>query len=292
MARTIAQIYDSLVAFKESAAEELGLTPVGTANYETTTAALDSGSKVGIWRLWLHVVALGTWTLEKFFDVFQAEVDDKLRFSSAGTAPWFVFKSKAFQYGDALLVNADYVPYYAVLDPTKQIVKYAAGTATNRLLQLKVSKQVSGAPAPLDNTELASFNAYINNIKPAGLPVQVSSRTRDELGVNVEVIYDALFLAANVEADCRAAVTAYLNALPFDGVVEVQKVVDAIQAVAGVRDVKLLQLDGTSFFQSTSELDGTIIFYELEAGVNSRRYETRSGSMVLKSSSTFTLTPA
>ncbi len=289
MARTIAQIYDSLVAFKESAAEELGLTPVGTANYETTTAALDSGSKVGIWRLWLYVVALGTWTLEKFFDTFQAEVDAKLRYSSAGTAPWFVFKSKAFQYGDPLLVNADYVPYYAVLDPTKQIVKYAAAVAGNRLLQLRVSKQVSGAPAPLSNDELASFNAYINNIKPAGLPVTVVSRTRDALTANVEVHYNALYSATIVEADCRAAVSAYLNSLPFNGIVEVQEVIDAIQAVNGVQDVKLLQLSAMSYFATTSEIDGTVIFYQLSTGTNSRRYETRSGSIVLESASTFTL---
>src|SRR5690348_4720476 len=111
MARTISQIQQALL--DQVAADS------------TLSSLLTSTSNVAIWRLWTYVVAFCQWTIETLFDQHVAEVTNIIATQKPHTLQWYVTMAKQFQYGDSLVADSD---IYAVLDPSKQIISYAAAT--------------------------------------------------------------------------------------------------------------------------------------------------------------------
>ena len=117
-ARTINEIQTEILYNKDSASE-LDALSILTAPEQ---ANVDSGSKVSEWRLWVWVTAVAIWTLEKLFDIFKIEVEERIAATRVHTRRWYREKALAYQYDDTL--NESDV--YDVIDPDKQIVKYAS----------------------------------------------------------------------------------------------------------------------------------------------------------------------
>ncbi|NDD53195.1 nucleotidyltransferase [bacterium] len=223
MARTIAVINESLVAAKEA---------------DSRLAGLDSTSATAIWRLWLYIVAVGIWTLEKLFDSHKAEVAALIAAQRVHTMKWYVLKAKAFQYGYALLEDSD---VYAVVDAAAQIVTEAAAEEISGVLRIKVAKTVSGVLAPLSSGERDALALYMSRVKDAGVHLNVTTQDGDDLHLALEIYYDALVLNASGErldgtatTPVKDAVKAFLADLPFNGVFVLNRLVDAVQAVDGV----------------------------------------------------------
>lgn len=242
MARTITQIYDDIIAEKQSMTQLNGLQP----NIETSQDLLSditTTSKVGRWRLIFWVVAVAIWIHEKLFDQYKSDVEALSDSLITGTLEWYQAKAKKFQYGDTLTWNGA-VYDYPVLDVAKQIVQRSAVLEAASQLRMKVAKlDGSGIPEPLSAPELAAFQTYISQVKFAGTNVAVISDVADELRLYYDIHYDPQVLTASGESilvpgtyPVEETIKEFIQNLPFNGVLYLTKLTDAIQKVEGVLD--------------------------------------------------------
>ncbi len=248
MARSVEEIYNQIVLEKNKRAE---------------LSALSSPSATAIWRLWAYITAVAHNVVENFFDQFRREITQIVEQKEYGTPPWFALRAREFQPGDQLSV-VDGRTIYAAPDPARQLISRVAYKEANGGLILKVAK---GSPAAvaLTTEEATQFGGYITAIKPAGMRVQVVSLNADQLRVAGTVYYNPLIGSTAVKEVVLAALTAYMENLPFDGIVYRNQVIDAIQKAAGVVDV---ELSAVTLVQGSSETQVT------------RAEETASGYLV------------
>lgn len=242
MARTIQEIMDVMIAEKQTMATLNGLQPNPDA-YQTFLNDLTTASKVAIWRLIFFVVAVAIWTHEKLWDVFNAQVQDAVLKSFAGTLRWWYEQCLVFQYGDGLSwVNSKY-QYYPV-NTEHQIIKFAATQEVSGQVQLKVAKSNAGDPVKLTADEKAAFEAYVNQIKPAGTNTLVISEDADLLTVTYDVYINPLLL--NIDGSLivdplvfpvEDAINNYIKNLVFNGTFYLTKLDDAMQSAQGVTDI-------------------------------------------------------
>lgn len=250
MARTISQIYDAIVAEKNTKAELANLVP-GADDLDTLkTDILTNPSAVAVWRLWAFITAASIWTLEKLQDSFKADVEASAAAAIFGTAGWWVAKLKEFQEGDPLIeITVDGVTRlgYEILDPAKQIITRAAivdqddGSAL-----IKVAKDKSPGPGleALSTPEITQVSGYINQQQAAGAKLFLASLASDKLKAEAEVFYNGVLDVATVTAAVEAAIDTYLAALDFDGAFNRNGFIDAIQGAEGVEDVDVNVLQG------------------------------------------------
>lgn len=272
MARTLKQVYNDLTADKETKPELNELLP-NPDNYTAlftqdnfnllanTVVKNLSVSLVAIWRLFLNIVAVGIWSLEKLMDVFQSEVLETITANQYGQLSWYQTVSFAFQLGDQLVFNGQYFEY-EIIDTTKQIITQAAATTepSEGVITLKVAKGVLPTIVPLSAPELAAYTFYIkgandpvvnDGVAPAGTNITIVSADSDELKFAIDVFYDPLILASDGSSvsdtglfPVEDAINDFINTLPFDSVFRVIRLVDAIQAVSGITNVVVLNCDG------------------------------------------------
>jgi len=274
MARTIEAIYDAIIQEKETLPSLEGLTP-NNDNYEDLLAAIDADSAVSEWRLWAYIQAVQIHVLEVFFDLFKEEIDAKAAEAIVGTLPWYVKISKEYEPGVSLeLIGSKW--QYATPVPANRLIPVASAIANAGTIFLKVAKSDGlGGFEALTAPELTAFTGYIKDRGFAGDSFNIQSLNGDTLEVDIDVYYDAFLSSATVEADVEAAISAYLADLDFDGVVKAIKIIDAIQAVEGVRDVVVNGLTGVNGVINTPF---------------SREYETKAGYITFDSgSSTLTM---
>jgi hypothetical protein len=250
MARSISTIYNSIITEKETMSSLDGLLPTGTT-YTTLLADITSASKVAVWRLMCYIVAAAIYTHELLWDAFKIEITTLVESNRFGTLPWYVTTAKRFQYGDTLTLVGDF-PGYEPVTTANQIVKHASATEGGGIVYVKVAKTVSNALAALTNTELTSFRAYMAQMKPAGIPVICSSQNADLFRVNMEITYDAILPSATVLANVKAAINAYLAALPFDAKFRRLAFEDALQAVPGVLGIAINSMTGVQGLTQTA----------------------------------------
>ena len=92
MARTIQEIQQIIYNAKER---------------EDALNGLNSNSRVAIWRLWVYIISVAIWSLEKLFDLHRTDIDKRLTELKPHTARWYRSKALAFQYGFDLLPDSD-----------------------------------------------------------------------------------------------------------------------------------------------------------------------------------------
>ena len=243
MARTIQEIYDSIIAEKESFSSLDGLLPLGT-DYNSLLSELSSVSKVAVWRLWAYVIAWFSWVLETLWDHHKIEVEEIAARAKYGSLPWYVDQAKLWQNGD-VLTYIDGFPGYAIVDASKRLVTQASANEDSFPAQvfLKVAQGIDPL-TPLSAQDLTEFTAYINQVKPAGIKVIVSSLNADTLRVDMTIGYDPILDPTDVEQAVIDAINAYLKSLPFDGRFTRLAFEDAIQAVTGVKTISPTTLEG------------------------------------------------
>jgi len=242
MARTIRQIKSAMTAqfmADSTIIERYGLT--AGANFE------DTFSPVSLESIWFSIVASAIFMLETLFDAFREDVDAKIAQAVVASIPWYHKIALEFQYGDALVFDEETQAFvYATPDESKQIVKYAACRDVGGMVSILVSKQNSSGPVVLSSAELAAFDAYMRQRKPAGVLLQTASFSPDLVRVNVRVQYDPQVLNASGQliADTsirpvEKAIDKYLADIVYGGDLNKTKLVDAIQQAEGVVDVVL-----------------------------------------------------
>jgi len=280
MARTISEIYNAIISEKQNQTELTALQPA-IDNSQTLLEDLTSTSKVEIWRLIFWVTSVAIWSFEKIMDQFKAEVEATADSLIVGTDRWLQLRALEFQLGDQLqFIDEKY--QYSVIDETKKIIKTASVITQNSQVVIKVAKDDgSGGLEPLTSSELQSFNAYMLNIAPAGTNMGALSIEADDVLLSYDIVYNPLILASNGESlsspgtfPVEDAINAYIQGLPFDGVLNLTKLTDAIQQVEGVNDPVL----------NSAQAKPT---YQISYATLNKNYVAIAGYMALDPTSSF-----
>jgi len=228
------------------------------AQYVTEMAAVGVAVDPSTWsqtnhqRIFLYVMAVVMYIPGMLQDIFKTEIDTTIAAMKPHSLQWYAEKSRQFQYGDNLIPESDNYDNTGLTGAqiaAKKIVSYAAVVEQERGVRIKVAKTISDDLGALAAGELASFSDYMSKIKDAGVKLQITSGPADNLRLVLRVRYNPLVInAAGARIDgvtmtpVRDAIKTHLKNLPFNGVFSVQKLVDAIQAVEGVNDLNVDQV--------------------------------------------------
>jgi hypothetical protein len=261
---------------------------IDAKNAETALNDLTSNSQSAIWNVWAFITAQSINYFEQLMDLLKTEVEEIAASAVVGTSPWLKDRSLKFQFGDVVQVNSDFSVGYPTTDTTKQIVTQASVKQTgNRLVLIKVAKGTTPSLTALSAVELAAFTSYIDKIKFAGTQTNVISQEADKLKVAADVYYDGQYVQSTVKTNVINAINDYLAALPFDGTVSLNKLIDAIQNVEGVNDVVLNTVVARP---DTVALSSNLVT-NMVTGSDwlSRNYETSAGYIVGETTASNTL---
>ncbi|CAN5437426.1 hypothetical protein BH09BAC1_BH09BAC1_05070 [soil metagenome] len=236
MARTAAQVYDSMIVEKNNQPTLSGLQPA-IDNEQTLLNDLSSPSKVAYWRLLLYVVAVAISVTETMWDVFKSNVEDIIAKFRPGTLRWYQEMGFGWQYGHQLVYqNGKY--QYAVIDEAAKLVKRCSVTEPNGVVRIKVATLAGSNLQPLTAPQLAALQAYFNKIKYPGR-LQCVSFSADLMKVGLTVKYDPLVDLPTLTLAVEAAINNYLieiSVVDFDGRFNTNTLIDRIQKVTGVTD--------------------------------------------------------
>ena len=190
MARTVAEIKKTMTdAFMADATirEKYGLKEGSTWN--------GSFSSVSLENIIFFIVAACCHVLESIFELYIKDVDEKISMAVVASVPWYYKMAKAFQYGDQLVLNETTQQYgYAIIDESKQVVKYAAVRDRGTSVQILVSGDKNGMPVALSNDVLTVFKQYMNRVKVAGVVLSVRSKEADKIIIKAKIYVDSLVI--------------------------------------------------------------------------------------------------
>lgn len=178
----------------------------------------------------IHLVALSVASLEWLFDLHKKEVDEKVKSALPGSIAWY----------HNLVMNFEYAG--------EKIIHYCAIVETSSQLMIKVNAENYGVLAD-ESDQLIALRAYMKKNKFAGTRLFVASSAPDEIRPALTVWLDPLVFDSegkNLVSKTKAVeegIDNYLAGIIYNGTFNKTKMVDAIQQVEGVVDVKL---DGVS----------------------------------------------
>ena len=207
---------------------------------------LNSTSKVAIWRLWVYIIAVAIWSLEKIFDIHRADIDKRLDELKPHTARWYRSKALAFQYGFDLLPDSDTFNNQGHTEEAieaSKIVKYSAVIESKNegRLIVKIATEQGEQLQPITDAQKQAFEAYLQEIKDAGVRLSVVNYQPDILHLQMKIVYDPLVLDSNGQSIIHAtkpvetAIKDYLKRLPFNGELVLAHLIDALQQAEGVK---------------------------------------------------------
>lgn len=272
MAQSINEIYQNYIT-TNNAYPELAVIP----NTNTSDMAL--------LQTIYYICSINDQLAQQYYDALKIDLETIASNATVSTSKWWQDRILNYfqystnpDYGVLKAVAPYYIPKYDLLDSNLNIVKYCSVTQSNnnRQVTIKVAKQVDNAPAQLTNDELNAVKKFVTDSQPAGLLINTVSFPADSIKLNLEIYYNAGYIESVVEQQVKDAIVNYLTVLNFDGAIYLTKIVDVIQNIEGVNDIRIVEAFGKA--EATS--------YE----VFDRRYITTAGYANLDLvNSTFTL---
>ena len=207
---------------------------------------LNSTSKVAIWRLWVYIISVAIWSLEKLFDLHRTDIDKRLTELKPHTARWYRSKALAFQYGFSLSLESDKYNNQWLTDEqieASKIIKYSAVVESKNegRLIVKIAGEQGDTLQPITDVQRKSFEAYLQEIKDAGVRLSVVNYQPDVLHLQMKIVYDPLVLDSNGQSITKATkpveetIKSYLKRLPFNGELVLAHLIDALQQAEGVK---------------------------------------------------------
>lgn len=229
MSRTLTEIYNEAVATRDKYLE---------------LKELNNNSKMSVINAFTWVAAAAIYSFETLMDAFMLDVATIFNNRINGTPAYYANAMLKWQYGDTLTVNDEGTSFsYATEDVNKRIIthvsyqEYYSSDYKDNVLLLKVAKGQKAALEPLTYDELVLAKAYLNQIKFAGVKVNVTSKKGDILVPRVTVYYDGAVPKDTLYDAIDAALIDFIAGMKFDSLIYTQKIIDAIQSVEHVTDV-------------------------------------------------------
>nr|DAP86973.1 MAG TPA: Baseplate structural protein [Caudoviricetes sp.] len=208
---------------------------------------LNSTSKVAMWRLWVYIISVAIWSLEKLFDLHRTDIDKRLTELKPHTARWYRSKALAFQYGFSLSLDGDKYDdnqwFTKEQIEASKIIKYSAVVESKNegRLIVKIAGEQDDTLQPITDVQKQAFEAYLQEIKDAGVRLSVVNYQPDILHLQMKIVYDPLVLDSNGQSITHAtkpvetAIKDYLKRLPFNGELVLAHLIDALQQAEGVK---------------------------------------------------------
>jgi len=236
-ARDIQEILDDMITDIESR----------TDLYDATGAdptKLTNPSNASKWYNLLGLFATSAHIVENEFEDLETDLEARKLEIPVGTLRWHAAETLVYQHGDSLVI-IDGVPQYAVEDTSKQVVEVASATQQSGVVLIKAAKlDGSGNPIALSTLEKDGLTDYWVQKRFAGTGIQVISQDGDEMVVTADIYVDGQKISTTGESQTASgtypvedAIKDYWKELDFNGKFRVLNLVDAIQAVDGVKNV-------------------------------------------------------
>lgn len=238
----------------------------------------DGGSSLSVFNTIIDVAAGITQLTEVIFDAFQNTITGIADRAASGNSQWVRQQMFNFQNGDVVLLDSDYVPYYAVPDDLLKIVTRAAVTErSGGGINIKVAKGVAPALSALSAPELQALKDYwfgttlAEGVGFAGITTNFISSAADRMKVGATIYYQGQYVSATVKTNVITAIDNFFAEfadVAFDGTVFMIRLTDAIQAVEGVSRVEYTEVkgrDNATAYASATNIDFQG-YYRTEAG--------------------------
>lgn len=224
--------------------------------FEVGSAFSSHFSKVSIENLLLYIVAACQYVLEALVKVHYDEVTDMIEAKMVHRPRWYRDKMLAFMTDKVLIADSDEYDTTGMSEAeieSARVVKYAAATESkdSALLTIKVAGEDGGGLCPLDADIQVQLEAYIREIKDAGVRVSLVNQEADLFSCEIDIYYNALKLESSVREAVMKAINGYITGLPFDGVYTNQGLVDVLQVVDGVKIAELKSANVMVFGETT-----------------------------------------
>lgn len=241
--------------------------------FDTFLFPEDGGSKSSLFNIIIFVVSASQFVFEAIVDALKADIQEIADSAPSGNAAWVRQQILNFQFGDAIDINTTdpdgnnyFVPFYPVIDESKQIITRCAVTdGSQGSINIKVAKGTVPSLTALSSTELDALRDYYygtsdtEGIGFAGVVANFVSLEADRLRVEANIYYYGQFVQATVKSNVITAINNFLSTFAddnFAGTVKMIELVDAIQEVQGVSRVELVAIEGraetTPFANRTS----------------------------------------
>lgn len=242
------------------------------------TAFTDQFSAVSLEAALIDVATFITYSFEFVFEAHKTEVSDIIANQNPHTLRWYRNKALQFRYGQALLTDTDGYDDTGLLPSqisASQIVKHAAAIEVSDntgvpIVRIKAATANGTDLQPLGATEKTALVAYLQEIKDAGVKIQVTSAQPDNYRATLEVFYNPLVLNSTGGLltntgikPVEVAVKKYLQGLPFNGEFSVMALTDALQRAEGV---VIVQVQSSEFKYANLPYQPTGSRYTPDAG--------------------------
>lgn len=185
-------------------------------------------SLVSVENFFFEIIAYAIFLHELVFDNHKKEIDAALINQKSGRLSWYRYMALQFQYGFDLLTDSDQFDNTEATDDAieaSKIIKYAAvneAEADSRVI-IKIAGETDGDLAPINAFQRDAFEAYLSEIRYAGIKLTVINYLPDLLFLNLQIERDPLVLDANGMSiltgnfPVNDAIEAYMKLLPFNG---------------------------------------------------------------------------
>lgn len=258
MARTVEKIK------KDMTAEFMKMEAVKSRyGLDGSKSFADCFSMASLENIIFYVFAVAVWALEKLFDLHRADVDARIEQLEPHTLRWYVSKAKAYMQGLKLVTDCDYYDTEGMTEQdiaAAKVVKYAVATESNTVVYIKVAREVDGNPAALTAGQLEGLTSYMNEIKDAGVSVQLRNEPADQMRISLLIYYDPTLLiidangngSQNGKDPVRETTKQVIENLPFNGMFRKSDLMAALQAlpcveVADIKSVKVKPRNGAEW---------------------------------------------
>jgi hypothetical protein len=214
-------------------------------------------SLVSLENFLFEILALAIFIHELFFDQHTKEVNERLANEKAGTKPWYRTMALRFQFGFDLVADKDYYDKgnaTAEQIAASKIIKYSAvneAEDSSRVI-LKIAGETNGVLSDFDDpSQVEAIEAYINEIRVAGVQVTIINYKADRLYLNLQIKRDALVLNENGMSKLDAnypineALQEFMKELKFNGELQLSSLIDKIQLLPGVLDATLISAESS-----------------------------------------------
>jgi hypothetical protein len=249
MAQTIQEIEDSIDA-QVAAAPEL--------------VDLNSTSNIALYKVYRKCIAFILNLFQRQQDDYQAAIQTTVEQKQFGTDPWWQQTMLAYQHGDLLQFINNFFQY-AAIDTTKQVINLCSVKGQGGLALLKCATLVDGVPQVLTDDEIAGAQSYAEEQRPCGITPVVQSFPADMLKLFLKIYYNPQGDLPTIKSQVEAAITNYLDTIDFDGVLYINKLIDAIQAIPAVINDQVFVVE-VAAKPSTGAYADIVSSYQAEAG--------------------------
>lgn len=251
MSKTVTEIKKSMTDVFISDASVIAvynLQPGKTFEDEFSTTSVES--------IIFYAVAFCAFVIYSFFDLFKTEINTNITNYTHPTLPFYAERIKAFQFGDNPVPEKDYYDNTGLTDAqieAKKVIKYASAVeqvfSNQRFgVRLKVAgEDAGGARIKLPLVQYTAALAFMPRFKGGGVYMEMTTDDADYLKLSLKVYYNPLVLDNTGQrldgtdnTPLQTAIDNHLKNLPFNGVFNLTAFVDAMQAVDGISDPRIL----------------------------------------------------